>query len=139
MISKSPSETAKLAGQIAGKMSKGGLIYLKGDLGTGKTTFTKGLIAALGVSDFKVKSPTYSYIREYKKGKTKIYHMDLYRLEEVDQLLTEEIQEIIDNGKNIVIIEWAEKLEEYLNSPKKIEINFKYLDSESREITVKYE
>ena len=65
--------------------------------------------------------------------------MDLYRLEEVDQLLTEEIQEILDNEKNIVIIEWAEKLEEYLSSTKKIEVNFKYLDPESREIIVKYE
>lgn len=137
MISKSPEETAKLAAQIAKKTQKGGLICLCGDLGAGKTTFTKGFMKELGIDNFSVKSPTYTYVREYKHPKTKIYHIDLYRLDNVDELLVEEIQEILDNHKNIVVIEWADKLEGYLSHDKKTEINFKYIDEDSREIIVK--
>lgn len=139
MISKSSAETAKFASSVAKKNQKGGLICLYGDLGTGKTTFTKGFMKELGIDNFSVKSPTYTYVREYKHPKTKIYHIDLYRLDNVDQLLVEEIQEILDNKKNIVVIEWADKLDEYLQYGKKTEIIFKYLDEESREISVRYE
>lgn len=139
MISKSPQETAKLAASIAEKMKKGGLLCLQGDLGTGKTTFTKGFMEKLGISNFSVKSPTYTYIREYPHSKTKVYHIDLYRIDDIDQLLVEEIQEILENDKNIVVIEWADKLEGYLGNGKKITINFKYLNEESREINVKYD
>ncbi|MCX6734921.1 MAG: tRNA (adenosine(37)-N6)-threonylcarbamoyltransferase complex ATPase subunit type 1 TsaE [Candidatus Peregrinibacteria bacterium] len=139
MISKSPAETVKLAFSVAKKSQKGGLICLYGDLGTGKTTFTKGFMKELGIDNFSVKSPTYTYVRQYKHPKTKIYHIDLYRLDNVDQLLVEEIQEILDDRKNIVVIEWADKLDGYLEYGKKTEISFKYLDEESREINVKYE
>ena len=139
MISKSPLETLKLAGEIALKMQKGGLICLQGDLGSGKTTFTKGFLEKLGIANFTVKSPTYTYIREYKHPKTRIYHIDLYRLDVVDSLIIEEIQEILDDHKNIVVIEWADKLGNQLTHGKKVTINFKYLAPESREITVKYE
>lgn len=139
MVSKSPAETVKLASSVAQKSQKGGLICLYGDLGTGKTTFTKGFMKELGIDNFSVKSPTYTYVRQYKHPKTKIYHIDLYRLDNVDQLLVEEIQEILDDRKNIVVIEWADKLDEYLEYGKKTEISFKYLDEESREINVKYE
>jgi tRNA threonylcarbamoyladenosine biosynthesis protein TsaE len=139
MISKSPLETEKLASEISRKMQKGGLLCLQGDLGTGKTTFTKGFMKELGIDNFSVKSPTYAYIREYKHPKTKVYHIDLYRLDGADQLLAEEILEILEDSKNIVVIEWANKLEEYLLGEKKVEIFFKYLDEESREIIVKYE
>ncbi len=139
MISKSSLETLEIAKKIAEKMRKGGLLCLQGDLGTGKTTFTKGFMKQLGIENFSVKSPTYTYIREYKHPKTKVYHMDLYRIDEADELLIEEILEILENDKNIVVIEWADKLADNLSQHKKIEINFKYLDEESREITIKYE
>jgi len=137
MITKSPEETAELAKKIASKIKKGGLICLNGDLGTGKTTFTKSLMESLGIEDFKVKSPTYTYIREYSHPKTKVYHIDLYRLESVDHLLVEEIQEILQINANIVVIEWADKLEGYLDSKNKIEINFEYLSENYREIITK--
>ena len=139
MVSKSPEETANLAASIASKNQKGGLVCLFGDLGSGKTTFTKGFMKELGIDNFSVKSPTYTYVREYKHPKTKIYHIDLYRLDSVDELLVEEIQEILDNKKNIVVIEWADKLEGHLSHGRKTQINFKYLDEESREITIHYE
>ena len=139
MVSKSPEETANLAASIASKNQKGGLVCLFGDLGSGKTTFTKGFMKELGIDNFSVKSPTYTYVREYKHPKTKINHIDLYRLDSVDELLVEEIQEILDNKKNIVVIEWADKLEGHLSHGKKTQINFKYLDEESREITVHHE
>lgn len=139
MVSKSPEETAKIAALLASKNKKGGLICLFGDLGSGKTTFTKGFMKELGVDNFSVKSPTYTYVREYKHPKTKIYHIDLYRLDNVDELLVEEIQEILDNKKNIVIIEWADKMEGYLSHDKKTQVNFKYVDEKSREINISYE
>ena len=90
-VTKNEEETYKLAKDIAAKVKNGGFVCLFGDLGTGKTTFTKGIAKALGIDHFSIKSPTYTYIREYKEKK--LYHIDLYRIEEIDELLLLEIQE----------------------------------------------
>lgn len=136
MISQSLSATAKLAGKIAQEVKNGGLVCLIGDLGSGKTTFTKALLKEFGIKNFSVKSPTYTYIRQYPHVKRKIYHIDLYRLENVDQLLLAELSEIFANKKNLVIIEWADKLADFLPE-KSLKIYFEYLDENSRKITVK--
>ena len=94
-----------------------------------KTTFTKGVAQALGIDKFSIKSPTYTYIRNYDN----IYHIDLYRLEELDELLWQEIEEIISDKNNIVIIEWADKIKQELPQ-NKIEVHFKYIDANTREI-----
>ncbi|MBI5753906.1 tRNA (adenosine(37)-N6)-threonylcarbamoyltransferase complex ATPase subunit type 1 TsaE [Candidatus Peregrinibacteria bacterium] len=136
MISRNLADTAKIAKKISSKVKNGGLICLIGDLGSGKTTFTKALVAEFGIKHFNIKSPTYTYIRQYPHRKHKIYHIDLYRLENFDRLFLEELNEIFENKKNIIVIEWADKLADFL--PKKcLKINFEYLDKNSRKITIK--
>jgi len=137
MISKSIEETQGMAAKISEKIKDGGLVCLFGDIGSGKTTFTKGIAEAFGMDKFSIKSPTYIYIRKYSKNEKNIYHIDLYRLEEIDNLLWHEIEELLENKKNIIIIEWADRINEEL--PKnRIDIYFEYLDENSREIKISY-
>lgn len=136
MISKSEQETANLAKKITNKIKNGGLVCLYGDLGSGKTLFTKGLAKELGIEEFSIKSPTYTYIRKYPLKGRNFYHIDLYRIEEIDELLANEIDELLEKSENIVVIEWADKMENFL--PKnKIEVHLQYQDANTRKITIK--
>jgi tRNA threonylcarbamoyladenosine biosynthesis protein TsaE len=135
ITSKSEEETKKIAGKIAEKVANGGFIALFGDLGSGKTVFVKGLAEAFNIKGFFVKSPTYTYIRRYPLETKNIYHIDLYRLEKIDELLLREILELMEDDENIIIIEWAEKMLENL-PPKRIDVVFKYLDENSRQINI---
>lgn len=135
-ISKSESETIKIASNIGKKLAHGGLLCLYGDLGSGKTVFTKGLAKSLNIPEFSVKSPTYTYIRRYllPDGRN-FYHIDLYRLDGPDELLARELTEILEIPENIVVIEWAEKMTEFLPE-KRIDVQLKYSTAESREIDI---
>ncbi len=124
-------ETRKLAKETAKVIKNGGKIYLVGELGGGKTTFTKFLAEELGINQFSIKSPTFTLIRSIKN----LYHIDLYRLEGIDELLIQEINELAENPKNILIIEWADKLESFLPLPD-IKITFKYINENSRKIEI---
>lgn len=131
-ISRSIEETKKIAGKIAEKVQKVGLICLFGELGSGKTVFVKGLAQGLGIKEFSIKSPTYTYIREHNH----FYHIDLYRLEKIDELLWHTIQEILEDKRSIVVIEWADRLGDILPK-KRITVHMQYLDENSRKITIK--
>jgi tRNA threonylcarbamoyladenosine biosynthesis protein TsaE len=134
---KSELETYKLAEKIAQKIKNGGIVFLIGELGTGKTVFTKGIAHVLGINRFSIKSPTYTYIRKYKsKNMKNFYHIDLYRLDQIDDLLLQEIVELTENKKNIIIIEWADKLKDYLQT-KKTKVFFEYIDPSKRKITLR--
>lgn len=135
MISRNLEDTAKFAHKIGQQVVNGGLICLYGDLGSGKTTFTKALMEQYGIHNFSVKSPTYTYIREYSGKKQKIYHMDLYRLDDADALLIEEISEIMENKNNLVVIEWADKIDQYLPA-QRFNVHFEYLSPNSRKINI---
>lgn len=93
-----------MAAKLAKFLEPGDLILLEGNLGAGKTTFTKGLAEGLGISKV-IKSPTYTIIREYLEGRLPLYHMDVYRLEETGamDLGLEEYFE----GDGVSIVEWA--------------------------------
>lgn len=101
---KNEEQTKTVAAKLAELLEPGDLILLEGNLGAGKTTFTKGLAEGLGISKV-VKSPTYTIIREYLEGRLPLYHMDVYRLEETGamDLGLEEYFE----GDGVSIIEWA--------------------------------
>ncbi|MBI4234726.1 tRNA (adenosine(37)-N6)-threonylcarbamoyltransferase complex ATPase subunit type 1 TsaE [Candidatus Peregrinibacteria bacterium] len=134
-LSNSPEETDKIAQKIATAIKNGGIIFLTGDLGSGKTAFVKGLAHSLGIEKFAVKSPTYTYIRHYKVGRVKFYHIDLYRLDGFDELLAAEIQEICHEKNDVIAIEWADKITFEL--PKhRYKIAFEYLGKKQRKITV---
>lgn len=97
-------ETKAIAAALAAFLVPGDIILLEGDLGAGKTTFTKGLATGLGIKRV-IKSPTYTIIREYLDGWLPLYHMDVYRLEETGgtDLGLEEYFE----GDGVSIVEWA--------------------------------
>ncbi|MGI9653124.1 tRNA (adenosine(37)-N6)-threonylcarbamoyltransferase complex ATPase subunit type 1 TsaE [Chryseobacterium sp. RLHN22] len=91
---------------------KHNILLLKGNLGAGKTTFTQFLLKNLG-SDDEISSPTYSIVNEYNSPKGKIYHFDLYRLKNIDEVYDIGIEEYLDNAF-LCIIEWPEVYEEEL-------------------------
>ncbi|GEL66641.1 tRNA (adenosine(37)-N6)-threonylcarbamoyltransferase complex ATPase subunit type 1 TsaE [Marinilactibacillus psychrotolerans] len=105
------AETKALASRLAQLVKSGMTILLEGELGAGKTTFTKGFAEGLGIERI-IKSPTYTLIREYTQGRLPLYHMDLYRLENTG---AEEmgLDEYFD-GEGICIVEWGSVVEEEL-------------------------
>jgi len=86
------------------------LVVLRGDLGAGKTTLVKGIVAALGAGDpEQVTSPTFTLVHEYQGKKVKVYHLDLYRLETERELATLGLDEMIAEPDALVLVEWGEK------------------------------
>lgn len=129
----SEEETIELAQNIESEKFPNMVICLIGDLGTGKTIFTKGFAKALEV-DEEVTSPTFNIIKEYKTGELPLYHMDVYRLDgKVEDLGIEEYY----TKKGITIIEWADMIPDYLPE-KRLEIKFKTSgeDEDRRTITI---
>lgn len=108
--SNSAEVTMDFAKKLAQRLDKGTVITLEGDLGAGKTTFTKGLAQGLGVTR-TVNSPTFTIIKEYTDGKLPLYHMDVYRLEESDEDLG--FDEYF-HGDGISVVEWAQFIEDML-------------------------
>ena len=129
----SEEETIELAQNIESEKFPNMVICLMGDLGTGKTVFTKGFAQALEVQE-EVTSPTFTIIKEYTSGEMPLYHMDVYRLDgHVDDLGLEEYF----TKKGITIIEWADMIEDYLPE-KRLEIRIKSSaeDEDKRIITI---
>lgn len=127
MITNSQEETIALGEKLGKLLPKGTTIALKGDLAGGKTTFTKGIGKALNIEQV-INSPTFTILKIYN-GNLPLYHIDAYRLEDSSYDLG--MDEFEDEG--IMVIEWPEYYKDYL--PKDyIEIDFKYIDDNSREI-----
>ena len=110
-ISHSPFETEKLAYELAGKLSKGDVILFFGDLGAGKTTFTKGLAKGLKISDY-IHSPTFTLIHEHT-GALNLYHIDLYRLDTIEEIMNIGFEDYL-YSEGVTVVEWSEKLQDYL-------------------------
>ncbi|MBY0551910.1 MAG: tRNA (adenosine(37)-N6)-threonylcarbamoyltransferase complex ATPase subunit type 1 TsaE [Candidatus Obscuribacterales bacterium] len=136
--------TLKL-GEVCGRMltsssdDKKLVIGLSGTLGTGKTTFTKGLAKALGISE-PVCSPTFTMLNEYSSGALPLYHFDLYRLSEgtsafgTDELL-DEMAELLDSS-GVVVVEWIDLFPELLEGVEDVRINFAYCEDGSRLVMI---
>ena len=107
---RSEKETIAVAQNIESEKFPNMVICLKGDLGTGKTVFTKGFAQALEIKE-EITSPTFNIIKEYTSGEMPLYHMDVYRLNgKLDDLGIEEYF----NKNGVTIIEWADMIEDYL-------------------------
>ncbi len=118
--SRSEQDTIELAENIESEKFPNMVICLEGDLGSGKTVFTKGFAASLGVEE-PITSPTFNIIKEYDSGEMDLYHMDVYRLDgKVADLGIEEYF----HKDGIVIIEWADMIKDYL-PPERLEIKIK--------------
>ena len=132
-LSNSQQETIDFGIDFSRYIERGDLIALNGDLGSGKTTFTKGVLQGLKYTG-KVTSPTYTMINEYDCLE-KIIHIDCYKEKNLGIWLSLGINDYIDNQDNILIIEWPEMLDKILPS-NLISINFKHISDNQREINL---
>ena len=111
LTSHSSEETMDIASKLADKLKTGDIIVLSGELGAGKTKFTEGFLKHFGL-DNEISSPTFTIVNEYKKDDLKIYHFDVYRLEDIDEFYAIGGEEYFSSG--ICIIEWGELIENAL-------------------------
>lgn len=132
MISKSREETIKIAKDLAKKIKtskeRAVVIALKGDLGGGKTTFLQGLAEGLGIKE-RVLSPTFNIFKKYGN----FYHFDCYRIKDSKEILALGFKEIVSQPKNIIAIEWAERIKDILPEDT-LWIEFKFKDKNTRSI-----
>jgi tRNA threonylcarbamoyladenosine biosynthesis protein TsaE len=157
MISKSPEQTKKIAKDFL-KTLKNNVIFLIGDLGSGKTQFAKGVAEGLGIKE-NVTSPTFVLIREYylenpagssrhldkmsgllrmtgvkKYNFSRLIHADLYRLKAIDEFTKNQLKEYVTDKSNLVLIEWPEKIAGFFN--KYQTVKFKHIGEKEREIKI---
>jgi tRNA threonylcarbamoyladenosine biosynthesis protein TsaE len=137
VVTTSPEETKKigfLIGKKALKHQKMFFLSLSGDLGGGKTTFTQGFGKGLGIKD-NITSPTFLVFKKYETKNDKIfYHFDAYRIKEKD-LSVLGFQEIINNKKNIIVVEWGENIKKMLPE-KSLEVHFEFKDKNTRKLII---
>ncbi len=142
-ISHSPEETLQLGKSLGSSLVPGDIILLFGDLGAGKTHLTQGICYGVGLDEGSyIRSPTFTLINEYP-GKLPIYHIDLYRIDNQEEIYSLGLEEILFN-QGVTIIEWAEKLRSpknpeklILNIQDRIEISIKITSDSEREFTFK--
>ena len=129
LISNCPEDTIQFAKDLSKNISYGSTIFMIGDLGSGKTTFTKWFASGLGYSN-EVQSPTYPILNEYSHSKNFIYHFDLFRLKSVSEFLEIGGIEYLSIVNGICIIEWPELIDNF-DIKNKFNILFKMNNSDS--------
>lgn len=136
VISNSVEQTKKIAKSYAQSIKSPVVISLIGDLGAGKTTFTKGFCEGLGIKDL-VTSPTFTIMNEYTGGRFTVYHFDMYRLSNKEEALELGFDEYFDlrKLKGICIVEWAENVKGLLPALY-VEINLIKINENSRKIQI---
>ena len=110
-ISNSENETKQIGKEFAKSLKTGDVVVLTGDLGSGKTKFTEGVLSFFGLED-EISSPTFTIVNEYVKDDVAIFHFDVYRLEDVDEFYAIGGEEYFEKG--ICLIEWGELIKEAL-------------------------
>ena len=131
-LTNSPVETEKVGEALAKQLTPGTVIAYRGDLGAGKTAFTRGLARGLGAAE-QVTSPTYTIVNEYLSGQMPLFHFDMYRLSCADELFDIGWDDYLDRG-GVCAVEWSENVEEALENP--IIVNIEKLGEDARRITV---
>ena len=131
-ITNSPQETEALGQKLGQKLPAGTVIAYRGDLGAGKTAFTRGLARGLGIQD-PVTSPTYTIVNEYLGGRIPLFHFDMYRLHSADDLFDIGWDDYLER-QGICAVEWSENVEEALENP--LVVTICKTGEESRKITL---
>lgn len=133
-ISSSAAETEKIGLDFARKLKGCETIAFFGDLGAGKTTFTRGLAKGLGVDEKEISSPTFAIVHEHN-GKCMLYHFDMYRVSSWEDLDTTGFFDVLEKG--VVVVEWSENIKNALPDDR-IEIRLSQEENESRKIHIDY-
>ena len=131
-ITNSPRETEALGQKLGQTLTAGTVIAYRGDLGAGKTAFTRGLARGLGIQD-PVTSPTYTIVNEYLGGRVPLFHFDMYRLHSADDLFDIGWDDYLER-QGICAVEWSENVEEALENP--LVVTICKTGEESRKITL---
>ena len=131
-ITNSPAETEAIGAALGKIINPGTVIAYRGDLGAGKTAFTRGLAKGLGCTEI-VTSPTYTIVNEYLGGRIPLFHFDMYRLRSSDDLFDIGWEDYLERG-GICAVEWSENVDDAMEDA--VYITIEKLGEESRKITV---
>ncbi len=131
IVIKNEEETKKFGEKLCEKLIAGSIVALTGDLGTGKTTLTKAIAAGLGVTDV-ITSPTFNIVKQYDSGRLPLYHFDVYRIGDVDEMYEIGYEEYFF-GEGVCVIEWADLIDEIIPDDA-MRIEIKYGEKEGERI-----
>ena len=131
-VTHSPEETEKVGIALGKILPPGTVLAYEGDLGAGKTAFTRGLAKGLGCADL-VTSPTYTIVNEYLSGRLPLFHFDMYRLTSAEDLWDIGWEDYLERG-GICAVEWSENVSQALEDP--VRVCIEKLDGDSRRITI---
>lgn len=133
-VSHSPEETIAFGRELARRLTPPRLVLLSGDLGSGKTTLSKGIISGLGAaSEEDVTSPTFTLVHVFHNH-AKVYHVDLYRVEQFRDLETLGIEDVLSEPA-VIVIEWAERFSLVSDWPR-VFVRLEHLEGDARRITI---
>ena len=130
----SDDETQALGQKLASRLAPGDVIAYFGDLGAGKTAFTRGLAQGLGITD-PVTSPTYTIVNEYLSGRIPLFHFDMYRLSSSDELFDIGWEDYLSRG-GVCAVEWSENVEDALQDAIRVTIEKDADEPDTRHITI---
>ena len=129
------SDTKSIAENFARTLSPGDVVAFVGEMGAGKTAFTRCALAALGITD-RVQSPTFAIVNAYKTpAGTNVYHFDMYRVSSVDELDTTGYYDYLDSGNNILFVEWSENIADCIPKTARY-VKIKTISETKREIEI---
>ena len=131
-ITHSPEQTEKVGAALGKQLKPGAVIAYQGDLGAGKTAFTRGVACGLGAKE-SVTSPTYTIVNEYLSGKYPLFHFDMYRLASADDLFDIGWEDYLDRG-GVCAVEWSENVADAMEGA--IIVTIEKLGKDSRRITI---
>jgi tRNA threonylcarbamoyladenosine biosynthesis protein TsaE len=133
ITSHTPQETEQLGSLVGSMLAKGDIIALSGELGTGKTTLVRGMARGIGLKEGEVASPSFTLVNEYE-GPLRLFHIDLYRLEDEKELIGIDYEEYL-KADGVVVIEWANRIPQAVPHDA-LWITLRYLGTERREIVL---
>ena len=128
----SPAETESVGAALAAVLTPGSVIAYTGDLGAGKTAFTRGLAKGLNCTD-RVTSPTYTIVNEYLSGRLPLFHFDMYRLTSSDDLFDIGWEDYLER-KGVCAVEWSENVADAMENP--IYVKIEKTGEDTRKITI---
>lgn len=134
ITTQTPPETERIGSFLGALLTRGDIVALAGELGTGKTTLVRGIAAGMGLEDTEVASPSFTLVNVYD-GPLPLFHLDLYRLDDEKELLNIDFEEYM-RGDGVTVIEWADKIPNAVPH-ESLWITLRYIDTEGREIVLR--